>query len=124
MFKKLLQSLSKSQAKPAPAPAAPASRAPAEPLKPTAPSRAPAPAQKSAAKAPAPQQKPAAAKPSSEQLCGISGKMTPEQIRARLKLLYRRYNRSASSLDSKLRNEADAMLNAIVEVREKHFGQI
>ncbi len=123
MFKKLLQSLSKSQAKPTPAPAASVSRPAAEPLKPTAPSAAPASAPKSAAKVAAPPQ-PAVAKQSPEQLCGITGKMTPDQIRSQLKLLYRRYNRSASSLDSKLRNEADAMLNAIVEVREKHFGQI
>jgi hypothetical protein len=69
-------------------------------------------------------QQPAVAKQSPEQLCGITGKMPPDQIQARLKLLYRRYNRSASSLDSKLRGEAEVMLDAIVQVREKHFGQI
>lgn len=117
MFKKILQSLTKSQAKPAPAAATPVNHAPAESLKPVVP------APKAAAKAVVPQQ-PAVAKQSPEQLCGIAGKMPPDQIQARLKLLYRRYNRSASSLDSKLRGEAEVMLDAIVQVREKHFGQI
>ncbi len=59
-----------------------------------------------------------------EELCEVTPKMPKDQIQARLKLLYRRYNRSASSLDSKIRAEADQMLNAIVLVREKHFGEI
>jgi hypothetical protein len=50
--------------------------------------------------------------------------MSKDQIQARLKLLYRRYNRSASSLNAKIRSEADEMLNAIVQVREKNFGEI
>jgi hypothetical protein len=50
--------------------------------------------------------------------------MSKDQIQAQLKLLYRRYNRSASSLDSKIRKEADDMLTAIVVVREKNFGEI
>lgn len=61
---------------------------------------------------------------SPEELCGITPKMNKEQIRDQLKLLYRRFNRAASSLDLKTRSEADAMLDAIVSVREKHFGQI
>ncbi len=61
---------------------------------------------------------------SSEDLCGITPKMAKDEIKAQLKLLFRRYNRSASSLDAKLRSEADQMLNAIVEMREKHFGEI
>jgi hypothetical protein len=50
--------------------------------------------------------------------------MNKDQIRDRLKLLYRRYNRAASSLDAKTRAEADKMLDAIVKVREKNFGEI
>ena len=61
---------------------------------------------------------------SPEYLCEITPKMSREEISARLKLLYRRYNRSASSLDSQTRAEADKMLDAIVAVREKHFGAI
>ena len=59
-----------------------------------------------------------------EELCEITPKMPKDQIQARLKLLYRRYNRSASSLDAKTRGEAGQMLDAIVTVREKHFGEI
>ena len=61
---------------------------------------------------------------SPEELCGITSKMGKDEIRAQLKLLFRRYNRSASSLDAKLRAEADKMLDAIVALREKHFGHI
>ncbi|MEN3943102.1 hypothetical protein WJU23_17525 [Prosthecobacter sp. SYSU 5D2] len=111
MFKKILQSLSKSQAaKPA---AAPVSK-PAETARPGSVLQRMAPV-------------PVAAAPSvrsPEDLCEIPPKMPKEQIQARLKLLYRRYNRSASSLDPKIRGEADAMLDAIVRVREKHFGEI
>lgn len=71
---------------------------------------------------------PAAAKAeppkSPEELCGITTKMPKDEIKAQLKLLFRRYNRSASSLDAKLRSEADQMLDAIVQMREKHFGEI
>ena len=61
---------------------------------------------------------------SPEELCGISPKMPKDEIKAQLKMLFRRYNRSASSLDAKLRGEADQMLDAIVQMREKHFGEI
>lgn len=61
---------------------------------------------------------------SAEELCEITPKMPKDAIMARLKLLYRRFNRSASSLDAGVRDEAEIMLNAIVEVREKHFGEI
>jgi hypothetical protein len=68
---------------------------------------------------------PKAGPPSSpEELCGITPKMSKDEIRAQLKLLFRRYNRSASSLDAQTRSEADRMLNAIVQMREKHFGEI
>ncbi|MFN0079452.1 MAG: hypothetical protein ACKVY0_23555 [Prosthecobacter sp.] len=71
---------------------------------------------------------PAAAKAeppkSIEELCSITPKMTKDEIRAQLKLLFRRYNRSASSLDANIRAEADKMLDAIVQVREKNFGEI
>ena len=59
-----------------------------------------------------------------EELCGITPKMPKDEIKAQLKMLFRRYNRSASSLDAKLRGEADQMLDAIVQMREKHFGEI
>ncbi|MBB5034024.1 hypothetical protein [Prosthecobacter vanneervenii] len=71
---------------------------------------------------------PAAAKAeppkSPEELCGITPKMSKDEVKAQLKLLFRRYNRSASSLDAKLRSEAERMLDAIVQMREKHFGEI
>ncbi len=59
-----------------------------------------------------------------EEMCSISPKMGKDEIKAQLKVLFRRYNRSASSLDAKLRSEADQMLDAIVQMREKHFGEI
>lgn len=61
---------------------------------------------------------------SADELCGITPKMSKDEVKAQLKLLFRRYNRSASSLDAKLRSEADRMLDAIVQIREKHFGEI
>ncbi|TDU71162.1 hypothetical protein EI77_02281 [Prosthecobacter fusiformis] len=114
MFKKILQSLSKSQAAKPAAAAAPVSK-PAETAKPAGPVPK---AGKAAAIA-----TPAVAK-TPEELCEIGPKMPKDQIHSRLKLLYRRYNRSASSLDPKIRGEADSMLDAIVRVREKHFGEI
>lgn len=73
--------------------------------------------------APAPAQQAEPSK-SPEELCGITPKMAKDEIKSQLKLLFRRYNRSASSLDAKLRKEADQMLDAIVQMREKHFGEI
>lgn len=61
---------------------------------------------------------------SAEELCDITPKMSKDEIKDKLKVLFRRYNRSASSLDAKIRAEADKMLDAIVAVREKHFGEI
>ncbi len=74
---------------------------------------------------PAPQA-PADVKPqkSPEEVCGITSKMSKDEVRARLAFLYRRYNRATSSLDAKLRHEADEMLDAVVVVREKVFGAI
>lgn len=113
MFKKILQSLSKSQSAKTEAPKTPS---PAPAAKPVAAS----PATKAA-----PVSAPAATTPQTpEELCEITPKMPKDQIQARLKLLYRRYNRSASSLDPKTRSEADRMLDAIVQVREKYFGEI
>lgn len=113
MFKKILQSLSKSQsAKPVVAPVVgkPETPKPGEVLQKISKVGTPATA--------------AAAAKTPEELCEIGPKMPKDQIQSRLKLLYRRYNRSASSLDPKIRSEADAMLDAIVRVREKHFGEI
>ncbi len=117
MFKKVLESISKSlgkPTKPAPAPAAKDKAAPAAPPPPAAKGEAPK------EKAPV---KPVAKK-SAEELCEIEPKMNKEQVRERLKMLYRRHNRAASSLDAKTREEADAMLDAIVQIREKFFGEI
>lgn len=122
MFKKVLQSISKSlnRQQTGPLPAAKTETAKREVIgalvsepKPSA-----ATAPKTAAAAAKEQPR------SPEELCGITGKMNKEQIRDHLKMLYRRFNQSASSLDQKTRSEADTMLDAIVAVREKHFGQI
>lgn len=59
--------------------------------------------------------------PSAEQLCGIDpGNMTTEEIRDRLKKLYKRHNEAAASLNRELRDEAESMLDAIVVCREKY----
>lgn len=123
MFKKIFQSLSKSQAAKQPAaqsqPPARSSSAAQDRVVPRAPvSAVPVPIHAAASVTPA------TAGPSPDDLCEITPKMPKDQIQARLKLLYRRYNRSASSLDAKIRDEAEIMLDAIVKVREKHFGQI
>lgn len=120
MFKKILQSLSKSQQAKTQAPV-PAAK-PSGPL-PVAPTGGAAKTNilDKVVKGAAPVQ---AAPQTPEELCEITPKMPKDQITARLKLLYRRFNRSASSLDPKIRAEADRMLDAIVIVREKHFGEL
>jgi hypothetical protein len=75
-------------------------------------------AAKAAAKAPT--KKP----PTAEELCGVTSKMGKDEVRQKLAVLYRRYNRATSSLDAKLRSEAEVMLDAIVAVREKVIGPI
>ncbi len=70
-----------------------------------------------AAKAPAKPQTP-------EEVCGITAKMSKDEVRTRLAQLYKRYNRATSSLDADLRAEAEEVLDAIVAVREKIFGPI
>jgi hypothetical protein len=135
MFKKVIQSLSKSlikQADPTPAPSppkpepAPAPAAAKKAAKPTpilqAIADGPALAAPEKPVAPAPAKVEAPKSP--EELCGVEGKMNKDQIRERLKLLYRRYNRAASSLNSATRAEAEKMLDAIVALREKTFGEI
>ena len=117
MFKRVIQSLSKSLSRQqAAAPSETAAPAPAA-AKPKASGKS---------EAPLKTMEPPGAKSnlSPEELCGIDAKMNKEAIRERLKLLYARFNRAASSLDEKTRKEADAMLDAIVTVREKHFGSI
>ena len=59
-----------------------------------------------------------------DELCGITASMSKDQIRERLAFLYRRYNRATSSLSPDLRAEAEVMLDAVVIMREKHFGPI
>ena len=56
-----------------------------------------------------------------EELCKLTDGMTHEELRAHLAKLYRRHNRAASSLDPKLRSEAERMLDAIVEVRHTYL---
>lgn len=114
MFKKILQSLSKSQQAKAQAPAA----APVSTATPSGRSGVLDRVVKPGAPAGA------AAPQTPEALCEVNSKMPKDQIQARLKLLYRRFNRSASSLDPKIRAEAEQMLNAIVLVREKYFGEL
>ena len=126
MFKKIFQSLSKSPAAKQPAaqpqpPVRSSSSAAQDRVVPRAPVPTvpvPVPIQAAASVTPV------TAGPSPDDLCEITPKMPKDQIQARLKLLYRRYNRSASSLDAKIRDEAEIMLDAIVKVREKHFGEI
>lgn len=57
-----------------------------------------------------------------EDLCGIDPlSMSKEAIRKRLALLYKRHNDAVSSLNPDLRKEADIMLDAIIECREKYL---
>jgi hypothetical protein len=114
MFKKILQSLSRSQTVKTKAPKQVPVTTPALAGQPTGG------VLNQIAKPAASQAKPQ----TPEELCQITPKMSKDQIQVQLKLLYRRYNRSASSLDSKIRSEADQMLTAIVTVREKNFGEI
>ncbi len=130
MFKKVLESLSRSfsgkssaSAKQRPQPAAKPAPQPSAPVPPASGAKPGSLLDKvgGAAKPQPPAVRPNA---SPEDLCGITAKMSKEQVRDQLKLLYRRYNRGASSLDAKVRSEADRMLDAIVTIREKHFGEI
>ena len=122
MFKKLVQSISNSLHKqPAATPKAKSDK-PSSATKNIEPKKADTPLKKIVeAPAPAPKVEPPK---SPEELCGIEPKWNKDQVKERLKLLYRRYNRAASSLDSSTRSEADSMLDAIVAVREKHLGAI
>ena len=132
MFKKVFQSISKALGPTAKAEEKPETAKPAAPKKAAEKEAAPAaskaqttkaPAGKEAAPKPAPAAKPAPQK-SPEELCGMDAKMSKDEIRAKLATLYKRYNRAASSLDVKLRSESETMLDAIVTLREKHFGPI
>lgn len=57
-----------------------------------------------------------------EHLCGLRDGMTTDELQEQLSVLYKRHNRAASSLDPKLRKEAEIMLDAIVECRKKYLG--
>jgi len=62
---------------------------------------------------------------SAEELCDIDpDTMDREEIRARLAVLYRRYNAVASSLNAELRAEAEQMLDAIVACREAYVDHL
>jgi hypothetical protein len=118
MFKKILQSLSRSQSAKSEAPRY------LTPVTTTSSAKGPGSVLNRIAKPAAAVSAASTAPKTPEELCEITPKMSKDQIQARLKLLYRRYNRSASSLNAKIRSEADEMLNAIVQVREKNFGEI
>ncbi len=147
MFKRVLASISKSLHRTAtPPPEAPPPEPPpkqaAKPVtaapvvgksgpkkKNEVPTEAPKAGQPKAAEPKAPEPKsapltPTAPMKSPEELCGINPKMSKEEIRDQLKVLYRRFNQAASSLNNATRAQADVMLDAIVAVREKHFGAI
>jgi hypothetical protein len=57
-----------------------------------------------------------------EALCDIHDGMSTDEIRDHLARLYRRHNRAASSLEDGLRQEAERMLEAVVQCREKFLG--
>jgi len=63
----------------------------------------------------------ALANKSAEELCGLRDGMSHEELESLLKMLYRRHNRAASSLDDNKRAEAEIMLDAIVEVRQRYL---
>ncbi len=62
-------------------------------------------------------------KASAETLCGVNTSMAKEEIKEKLAVLYRRHNRAASSLDAKMREEAEIMLEAIAAMKEKFLGK-
>ena len=122
MFKNVFQSISKSLKKQVDTPAA--EKKPAKGAEKQSAAEAKKASAAPAAPAAAPQPLKVEPPKSAEELCGVEGKMNKEQVRERLRLLYRRYNRAASSLNAATRAEAERMLDAIVSVREKHFGEI
>lgn len=65
--------------------------------------------------------KPVTPLPSPEVMCEIDpDSMSKDEIRKHLKGLYKRHNEAAASLDKELRDEAEKMLDAIVECRGKY----
>ena len=62
-------------------------------------------------------------KASPEILCGVDKSMPKEEIHEKLAVLYRRHNRAASSLDAKMREEAEIMLEAIATIKEKYLSK-
>lgn len=62
-------------------------------------------------------------KASPEILCGVNRSMAREEIKEKLAVLYRRHNRAASSLDVKMREEAEIMLEAIATMKEKYLSK-
>jgi hypothetical protein len=127
MFRKVFKSLSKAlstkeeEVLAAPTPPSPAAKAPSGKGKSQADDKAKA---KAADPAPAPKKAEpvVVAQKTPEELCEITPKMSKDEIKAKLAFLYRRFNRATSSLDPKLRAEADIMLDAVVAIREKVFG--
>ena len=58
-----------------------------------------------------------------EDICGLREGMTYDELDTLLKMLYRRHNRAASSLDDTKRAEADIVLDAIVEIRQRYLEE-
>ncbi len=67
------------------------------------------------------QEKKAKIQISPEQICGLENPeaMDKAEIKSHLAGLYRRYNQAVSSLNAEQRIEAEEMLEAIAECREK-----
>jgi hypothetical protein len=87
---------------------------------PAAPTPAPKPKEEAKTNRSVPKEKP---KPNQtpEEMCGIAPNMPKEKIHEELAKLFRRHNRAAASLDQKLREEAEIMLDAIVSIRERYL---
>jgi len=58
-----------------------------------------------------------------EDICGLREGMTYDELDTLLKMLYRRHNRAASSLNDTKRAEADIVLDAIVEIRQRYLEE-
>lgn len=123
MFKALSRLFgSKPKAPRIPAPVAGADASPLKSAPVPAPSTGPAAASSAKDKWIEQSSLPLSRRDSPEALCGITPEMTLDEIRERLAKLYQRHNRAASSLDPKLREEAEFMLETLAGLRDRYFG--
>ena len=124
MIKKFFQLLKGDSGEDKKSPAKPSTKAPATKSPTTPKKKEPAP-KKGPAKPVPVSNKPDLTKKSAEAMCGIDPKkMKKEEIREKLAELYKRHNHAAGSLNNELREEAEKMLDAIVECREKYVDGI